>query len=356
MNWRNLFEERNKLFWVLQTAGWTGYALIQYIGTLMQELRDIYLVILLLGAYAGFLLTIPLRYLYQRIWHFPPWLLAILVVFTSYLVAVVWAIIDNTTHWEIYQFGYRPYNYWMYLQHSVAKFYIILTWSGLYFGIKYYQLLQDERQKALTAVSMAHQSQLKMLRYQLNPHFLFNTLNAISTLILVGDNKDANRMVSKLSEFLRFSLDNEPIKRITLARELEALMLYLEIEKVRFAERLDVQVSVSEQARDALVPSLLLQPLIENAIKYAIAPQEGQGIIRITGTLQGADLHLCITDNGPAQLISQELAAAGRGVGLKNTRERLKALYGKNFSFTLSANHPTGCRVDIRIPWQRAEE
>ncbi|HLV47737.1 MAG TPA: histidine kinase [Aliidiomarina sp.] len=355
MNWRVLLEDRNKMFWALQIAGWLGYAFVQYIGSLMQEMRSIYVLIILLGAYAGFLITVPLRYFYRRIWNAPPLLLLILVLACSYAAAVLWAVIDNATHWEIYKFGYRPYNWLFYLQHSVVKFYIMMSWSGLYFVIKYYQLLQDEKQKALQAVSMAHQSQLKMLRYQLNPHFLFNTLNAISTLILVNENKTANRMVSKLSDFLRFSLDNDPIKRITLTREIDALLLYLDIEKVRFAERLQVQVNISASAERALVPSMILQPLIENSIKYAVAKLETPGIVQVDADVVGEQLVIEIRDNGPVAYSASKYQVNGRGVGLKNTEERLRALYGKHYSFNLSANTPTGCIVEMKIPWQPAE-
>ncbi|MCC5855096.1 MAG: histidine kinase [Idiomarina sp.] len=356
MNWRIVLEDRNKMFWALQIAGWFGYALVQYIGSLMQEMRDVYVVIILMGAYAGFLLTIPLRYFYRQIWNIPPLLLVSVVVLCSYGAAAIWAVIDNATHWEIYKFGYRPHSWIFYFQHSVAKFYIMLTWSGLYFVIKYYQLLQDEKQKALTAASMAHQSQLKMLRYQLNPHFLFNTLNAISTLILVNENKTANQMMSKLSDFLRFSLDNEPIKRITLAREIDALMLYLDIEKVRFADRLRVDVDVTPQAAEGLVPSLILQPLIENSIKYAISKLEAQGVISIRAQVEHNEtLVIRVEDNGPTRFSEDVLVGKVRGVGLVNTQERLRALYGKRYSFTLSANEPSGCVAEIRIPWQLAE-
>jgi len=355
LNWRVLLEDRNKMFWALQIAGWIGYAFVQYIGSLMQEMRSIYVLIILLGAYAGFLITVPLRYFYRKIWNLPPLLLLVIVLACSYAAAVLWALIDNATHWEIYKFGYRPYNWLFYLQHSVAKFYIMMSWSGLYFVIKYYQLLQDEKQKALQAVSMAHQSQLKMLRYQLNPHFLFNTLNAISTLILVSENKTANQMVSKLSDFLRFSLDNDPIKRITLAREIEASLLYLDIEKVRFAERLQVQVKVSPEAEKALVPSMILQPLIENSIKYAVAKLETEGVIIVQADVVEGQLAIAIRDNGPESYEASKHQKNSRGVGLKNTEERLRALYGKHYSFNLSANAPSGCVVELKIPWQPAE-
>lgn len=356
MNWRNIFDDRNRFFWILQVFGWLGYILIQYIGSLAQETREIYVIIVALGGYAGFLLTIPLRYLYRYIWNIRPWWLFLIVIFASFIVAVFWAVIDNVTNWEIYQFGYRPLNLLMYLNNTIAKMYIILSWSGLYFVIKYYQMLQDEKQKALTAVSMAHQSQLKMLRYQLNPHFLFNTLNAISTLILVEENKLANKMMSRLSDFLRFSLDNEPIKRITLEREIEVLMLYLDIEKVRFEERLQVNTWISDEASRALVPSMFLQPIIENSIKYAIARLETQGVIDIKAWVEIETLVVQVWDNGPhpfnpLDALEKDESKSG-GVGLSNTRERLKALYGKQYSFNLSANDPTGCIVEIRIPWQ----
>ncbi|RTE87794.1 sensor histidine kinase [Lysobacter sp. N42] len=345
------------MFWALQIAGWSGFAVVQYIGSLVQEMRSIFVVIILLGAYAGFLLTIPLRYVYQRIWNSSPIILIAVVLVGSYAAAALWAVIDNATHWEIYKFGYRPRNWLFYFQHSVAKFYIILCWSGLYFVIKYYQLLQDEKQKALTATSMAHQSQLKMLRYQLNPHFLFNTLNAISTLILVNENKSANQMVSKLSEFLRFSLDNEPIKRITLDKEIDALMLYLDIEKARFTDRLNVQLDITEEARKGLVPSLLLQPLIENSIKYAVAKLEDGGNIDISAYVEAGMLNIKIEDNGPEPFSAADQKRKKReGVGLKNTEERLRALYGKQYSFTLEANQPSGCIVTISIPWQPTEK
>lgn len=353
--WRGLLDDRNRFFWVLQGVGWSGYALVHYIGSLMHEMRDIYVLILLLGAYAGFLLTVPLRYLYRRIWDVRPWQLVLIVLSSAYCSAVTWAVIDNATYWEIYKFGFRPESNWFYFKNSLAKFYIMLSWSGLYFGIKYYQMLQDEKQKALVATSMAHQAQLKMLRYQLNPHFLFNTLNAISTLILVKENELANRMMSKLSLFLRFSLDNEPIKKIPLDRELDALKLYLDIEKVRFDERLRVHIDIEDKARNALVPSLILQPLIENSIKYAIARMEEGGEVVVKARVIGDDLVLSLSDNGPGSKIPpQELVKSG-GVGLANTRDRLEALYGKNYSFTLSSNEPTGLCIDIRIPWEQVE-
>ena len=200
---------------------------------------------------------------------------------------------------------------------------------------------------------MANQAQLKMLRYQLNPHFLFNTLNAISTLIMCEENKTANGMVSKLSDFLRYSLHTDPIKKVALKQEIKALSLYLEIEKIRFEDRLSVEWNVTEDAEQALVPSLLLQPLIENSIKYAIASMDDGGVISISAKTFGHDLLLEVKDNGPGLETSQKASKVnkvnGVGVGIANTRERLLTLYDDH-SFVLSSVEPTGLKVNIRIP------
>jgi len=326
--------------------------MIQFLGSLLHDLRDIFVVVVMLNAYAGWMLTVPLRYIYRRAWNLTPLKIAGVIVLTSYFTAVLWQVIRNVNYWEIYKHGYKP-DFWLYYtQSSVWSFYIILSWSGLYFGIKYYQMLQKEKQNVLQANTLAHQAQLKMLRYQLNPHFLFNTLNAISTLILVQENKTANGMVTKLSEFLRYSLDKDPMKRVTLESELQALRLYLDIEKVRFEERLQVIENIAQDCQTALVPSMIFQPLAENAIKHAIAVQEQGGTITISVNKFGNDLLLEISDNGPGADIKQGNLHRESGVGLVNTRERLLALYKNNYSLVVSPNSPSGVKVNIRIPYE----
>ena len=212
------------------------------------------------------------------------------------------------------------------------------------------------KEKLTLTCSQLVQTQLKMLRYQLNPHFLFNSLNAISTLIMVNENDVANKMVNRLSHFLRFSLDNDPIKKISLQKEIDALMLYLDIEKVRFDERLDIQLDVTDEAKKALVPSLLLQPLIENAIKYAIAKVETVGILQLTAWVADNQLQIRLCDNGPEAPAQPELLLQNTGVGLKNIRERLVALYGKKFSLALTPNQPQGLCVEIVLPFECLEK
>ena len=352
MNWKELLENRNRLFWIAHSAGWFGFALVHYLGSLLHDLRDIFVVIIFLNAYAGWLLTVPLRYLYRRVWNLSPVKVALVVIFSSYFTGVLWQIVKNINYWEIYKHGYKPDFILMYTQSSVWSFYIILSWSVLYFGTKYYQMLQVEKQNVLKANAVAHQAQLKMLRYQLNPHFLFNTLNAISTLILLKDNVTANGMVTKLSEFLRYSLDKDPMKKVTLNSEIQALELYLAIEKVRFEERLQVNFAISENCEQALVPSMILQPIAENAIKHAIATQELGGCINITVSHFANDLLIEVADDGPGAEIIDGNLYRENGVGLINTRERLHALYNDNYSLVVANNDPSGVKVSIRMPFE----
>ncbi|MDP4537621.1 histidine kinase [Alkalimonas collagenimarina] len=349
-------DDHNQQFWILHTLGWIGFAVVHYLGSLVHEMRDAYLMVVALDAYVGWLLTIPLRYIYQRTWSWHPVKMVLTVLLLATLVAVLWTIVKNYSYWEIYRHGFQPKNLsWLqqYLRQTPVSFYVILSWSGMYFGIKYYQTLQREKQKLLTATNRAHEAQLKMLRYQLNPHFLFNTLNAISTLVLTNENNTAEKMVTRLSDFLRYSLYKDPIKKVPLQQEISAARLYLEIEKVRFSERLKVHFEISEDASQALVPSLILQPLIENAIKYAVATQIDGGHIAISAKKFGHDLLLEVADNGPGVPLDDGLPKSEHsGVGLVNTRERLAALYDNNFSLVLTHNDPQGLKVNIRLPYE----
>lgn len=355
VKWQTLFETRERLFWTLHTLGWAGFAVIYYIGSLLHDMRSIWLIVIILNAWAGWLLTIPLRYIYARAIKLKPMPMLLVVLASVYIVALAWALVKNVHIWEIYKKGYRPEQWYMYFTNTVDSLIMIGCWTGLYFGIKNYQMLLKEKQNVLRASSMAHQAHIKMLRYQLNPHFLFNTLNAISTLILIKDNKTADAMVSRLSDFLRYSLDKDPIKKVPLRQEIEALELYLEIEKVRFEDRLTVIWDIQQNAAQALVPSLILQPLIENSIKYAISKLEEGGCIAISAKVFGRDLMLEVADNGPgAEIVNGELYRAN-GVGLENIQERLRSLYKNDFSFSISGNQPSGIKVSIRIPFETNE-
>jgi signal transduction histidine kinase len=351
------FDKQATLFWGLHLGGWTAYAVLNYlIGIELDERPGDYFILSLLYALGGTTITFGLRWLFRLIWDLRP--LPILLigglgslvasfVFTGYrALASVWfygayqwarlSILEGFSLWEL-----------------SFSFYVVGTWSGLYFGIRYYRTVQEQRERLLRATGMAHEAQLKMLQYQLNPHFLFNTLNAISTLVLENDRQAANDMLTRLSAFLRHSLHSDPMQRVTVREELEAMERYLSIERVRFDDRLQVDIEIEPQAYAALVPTLVLQPLIENAIKHAIAANPKGGTIGIAAGIEGGKLYLRVTDTGPGTPVPVPADSEGpSGVGLNNTRKRLLALYGDRHELVMEPLEPAGLSVTVCIPFE----
>ena len=345
---------RDLLFWSLQTLGWSAYLIAQFVGALIYDRPAGYIKSILILAASGFLLSALLRYVYRRLWGRAPLVVIPAVLFAAWLTALIWRVIVNSATNQLIEDWLDKEPWYAIFMGALPSMYLLLCWSGLYFGIKYYEMLQHEREDLLKASALAQEAQVKMLRYQLNPHFLFNTLNAISTLILDGQGKVASQAIGRLSEFLRLTLDQDPMKKVTLRHELEALNLYLGIEQFRFGDRLRLEFEIDEAALPGLVPSLILQPLVENSLKYAIAPREEGGRLRIIAELEGPQLKLVVADDGPGLPIGVNLGE-GRGVGFRNTRERLAALYGEHQTLAVRFSRP-GLRIEITLPFERAVE
>lgn len=199
------------------------------------------------------------------------------------------------------------------------------------------------------AQSLAYDAQLRMLHYQINPHFLFNTLNAISTLVLEKRNEAAESMILKLAGFLRYSLDRQPTALANLKAELEAQRKYLEIEQTRFEDKLKVRFDVEPGLDGAKLPSLILQPILENAIKYAITPSVDGGSIDISARRDGDVLRVVVEDDGPG-LRGEGMHPRRGGVGLANIRERLELIYGQRAGLITRNREPHGCRVELYLP------
>jgi two-component system, LytTR family, sensor kinase len=194
------------------------------------------------------------------------------------------------------------------------------------------------------------EAKLQALQMQLNPHFLFNTLHAISAL-MHKDVEAADRMLTRLSDLLRLALDSSDTQEVPLRDELAFLKSYLEIEQTRFGERLKVMMDIGPETSGALVPSLILQPLVENAIRHGIEPQALAGIVRLSACCEGDQLRLRVSDNGVGLRAGQPVA---EGVGLSNTRARLEQLYGGAHQFQMSNGADGGLAVDIVMPLRRA--
>jgi two-component system, LytTR family, sensor kinase len=342
---------RNVLFWSLHAAGWAAYGLTQYFGALLYEKPSSYARVIAVSAIAGFVLSMPMRYIYRHLWNRPTRIRIAGVLATCYVTALALRIVINLSYKAFVQPDWQAQTLFELFGGTLSTTYLLVCWSVLYFGIKFYESQRKQEEAMLKAVALAQEAQLKMLRYQLNPHFLFNTLNAISTLILDNQNRKANHAIARLSEFLRYTLDQDPMKKVTLRQELEALDLYLGTERLRFGERLRLEYAIEPAALEGLVPSLLLQPLLENSLKYAVSAREQGGVVRIEGRIREGLLELAVIDDGPG-LREGAASAAGnerRGVGLRNTRDRLAVLYGENCRFVVLNSHP-GLRVDMALP------
>jgi two-component system, LytTR family, sensor kinase len=344
----------NRLFWRLQIAGWLGISLFSYLLALVngkpwdawKVTVPIYLV--------GFVGTLGLRVL-LRLWRdLPPLPLAAAMLLPALVVAAAMSVTLGLAWQLTCKPDCEPMRTASWFGAMIGYTYLILAWTFLYITLRFYRALQLQTRQAMEATAMAHQAQLKMLRYQLNPHFLFNTLNAISTLILERDTTTANRMLQGLSGFLRLSLDNDPMQRVTLRQELEALMQYLEVEKLRFDERLRLELDIDEGCRDALLPSLLLQPLIENAIKHAVARRVEGGTLRIAARRRGEQLEIEVADDGPGSGGAPQAPGNGHGVGLVNVRERMRVLYGERQQFFAGDREGGGFVVRLGLPFERS--
>jgi two-component system, LytTR family, sensor kinase len=229
---------------------------------------------------------------------------------------------------------------------------ILVYWSlaGVCQGITNFRRSQQRERRAAELEARLTRSKLQALRMQINPHFLFNTLNAIATLVYVNP-RAADDMIGDLSELLRYSLDSADEQEIPLARELEFIRHYVGIEQRRFGERLKAEQNVPDELLNALVPSLILQPLVENAIRHGIEPQKTPGIVTIEARREGKNLYLAVRDNGKGPGTEAGGASARHGIGLANTRARLRELYGQNQRFSFAKAEPRGCIVEIVLPF-----
>jgi sensor histidine kinase YesM len=220
---------------------------------------------------------------------------------------------------------------------------------GISQAVDYYRKYRERELRASQLQAQLAQTQLQVLKMQLHPHFLFNTLNAISALIH-QDIEVADRMIARLGELLRATLENANLQEVPLRQELDFIQPYLEIEQARLGPRLHVRFAVDAGAMDSLVPNMLLQPLVENAIRHGIAPRAEPGTIEISAQRENGTLRLKVRDDGPGI----DPAASGkrqRGLGLANTRARLQQLYGPAHSLELGNGPQGGLEVMVTIPF-----
>ena len=353
---RRFFEDKNRAFWMLQSIGWAGYFVLRALSGIANNFGWTYILHTLLLTATGYSITLLMAAAYRRLIQMREiltWGGSILIVI---LAAGAFSAIETWSVATFIQPGTRPEGI-RFLGAILLTVSLLLAWSALYYSINFYLLLEEQSDRLLRLESQASNAQLAMLRYQLNPHFLFNTLNSISTLVLLKQTDRANAMLSRLSSFLRYTLVNESTGMVTVSQEIETLKLYLEIEKMRFEDRLRPHFQVDPSCDTALLPSLLLQPLIENAIKYAVTPQEEGADISIEVKRDIDRVLINVSDTGPgADAQYRARADESTGVGLANIRDRLAQAYGDNQRFETQSDTTGGFRVFIELPFQRDAE
>jgi two-component system LytT family sensor kinase len=350
-------ELRTHSFWWFQTFGWSGFYLLSILVVLpylqqpaelgYQGVRGLVWDQCLMCLF-GFVASLVLRPVCRSLLNRPlPWIgLQLWAALWSWGIGTLMALVAArlmVAKLELVE-----------LLEACAKMSVLLfLWCNLFFGIKRSQQHERERERLLRAEAEAHQAHLRALRYQLNPHFLFNSMNAVSTLVAEGDGRAATKMLAQIAEFLRAALDGQAVAELPLSQELALTERYLAIEQARLGERLGVDLAIAPDTLDALVPSLLLQPLVENAVRHGIAPLVEGGTIAVQSELRSSRLHISVINSGRRRdQTLRHTTPQAQGVGLTNIAARLRTLYGVDHTLALEWPATGGCRVVVEFPFR----
>jgi signal transduction histidine kinase len=348
---RPFFEDKGRAFWRLQAAGWTGYLLLRSVSAISNSQPPSALISVIIESIIGYCITLLLSTLYGYFRRLPR-ISGIPLTIVTLAGATLLGAVLNAFSFSFVKLDNPGITFGLVVGQLFLSFTVLAGWSALYFGINFYLIVEQQSDQLVALESQASTAQLAMLRYQLNPHFLFNTLNSISTLVLLKETERANAMLSRLADFLRFTLIYEPTANVTVAQEVQTLKLYLEIEKMRFEKRLRTEFEIDPRAERARLPSLLLQPLVENAIKYAVTPSEEGAEIAVSARLVGERVQIAVSDTGPGLIENKLGPSLSTGVGLANIRDRLAQAYGPDHRFDTRSTPGGGFVVEIEIPYQ----
>jgi len=357
------FANKNRAFWNLQFVGWGGAFLLRAISGLVGGQDASFLVIIAIEAITGLSISLVLSVIFRQLMNQKP---LVTWATTSFVLAVAVGLFTFINAWviSITRANFDGNFLQLFVGFLIWPLTLLGGWSALYYAINFFLQVEEQADRLERLEAHATSAQLAMLRYQLNPHFLFNTLNSISTLVLLKQTEPANAMLTRLSSFLRHTLMIEASGKVTLAQEIETLKLYLGIERMRFEDRLRTEFTIEPNAAKARLPAMLLQPLIENAIKYAVSPQEEGARISLTAKIVGKRLRVKVSDTGPGaqsdhkilpDALTGEALTVSTGVGLANIRDRLAQAYGDDHLFEIHAPQTGGFEVTIELPFELAD-
>lgn len=322
--------ESKYLFWILNASGWLLLLLIYIVLYYSDRLGETRTILGLTITYiTGFIVSIPLRYFYKKVDYQKRSILKLvaIVLIGSFVASNLWLIIDMLSSLPIQ--GTERLKTWLKLRFYINSIYshlwVLTLWSTLYFIIKLWKAWTLQKERTEKATALAQAAQLQMLRYQLNPHFLFNALNSVRALI-DEDTRNAKKVITELSEFLRYSLISKTYSDVPLSQELEAIRHYFAIEKIRYEEKLDVAFDIDPLAEDYPVLSFLIHPLIENAIKYGMQTSPMPLKIRVKAVVDNGNLKVEVSNTGKWLEPSEDKSGNknSTGTGLENVRRRLE--------------------------------
>jgi len=316
-----------------------------------------FLVDLFFGHFFGYLASICLRYIYRRLKYrtVSIFKLGVRIILLSTLFALLWyyshffqkVLTGSNQFWFTFEYVQAWISTWAY--YIIYDLLMLIAWSFIYFAIKIRSDFEIEKEQNKQNVLLAQRAELQLLRYQLNPHFLFNSLNSIRALTL-KDVKGARDMISELSEFLKYSVLTKNNLEISLNKEIEALKHYLKIEKIRFKEKLNIIYNISPEVEELPIPVLLLHPLVENAIKYGMQTADLPLEIQIKAFQKGNDFYLEISNNGRwiDHNEKENFNTYGTSSGMQNVKDRLLNSYPGNHNFKI-INKPGWVTIQIMI-------
>jgi len=350
---------RFRSFWPFQIGGWLLYATT--VAASMVPLRNMrddvayHLMFLFSGFVASFLMYGVCHVLWRA--RAPLYRALVTCTIVAYGLGI---LCSAASQWSELRFGGGKWPFhWSYtFAGATGSCFVLVAWSALYFGIKHYHALEEERGRLHALEAMARQAQIRALRYQLQPHFLFNTLNAISTLVLDNQPRIATQMIARLADLLRRTLESPDVHQVSLKEEIAVTKEYLALEKVRFGPRLTVTFEIDPGTQDALVPRFLLQPLVENAIRHGIAKRPQGGNLVLRSESMGGRLRVRIENDGAEDdepVLRRKTGIPHRGVGLTNTRARLQQMYGHEATLETHATANGTYEVRISMPLSTVE-
>lgn len=362
----------DRRYWLFQLFGWGALTVLTYLSLTLwyNPGQWVYALHTIVQSALGLVISHPLRAVARATWDRP---LAMRIVANGVgilLASFVWTWVRLLTlDWITGEkVGLADWGGWL-----NASIIVFGAWSFLYHALKYYQQSREQQELAMAAQRQAmearqqaqeeslrrlraessyREAQMRMLQYQLSPHFLFNALNSVTSRVQRGDKDRAVTMLAKIAAFLRVSLEQDERLQHSLAEEIDAVKLYLEIEETRFGDRMQTEFAITPEAMRAQLPGLLIQPLLENAIKYGVGNSLSTTTIRIDAWVEDNWLELQVSDTGPGFKPAGRLGGVpSMGIGLRNVEERLRSAHGDDYRFALLPNDPRGTKVALAFPF-----